>query len=67
VDLDDWDFMIFMPVDMLSMHFNYYGKEKVLTPNDYYIERIFDNNGADAKFYIIEFRGIKIGIGVRHH
>lgn len=78
VDLDDWNFMLFLPMELtepsteeknVEVEYGRWETIKVDTirPKDWAIGRMVEN-GYDAKWYSnIEFYGKVWALGVQHH
>ena len=68
IDLDDWNYMIFIPMEEMGETGEDDGST-VWRPKEYYIERIITTAGHyEAKWYIdIKFNGGIYGLGVQHH
>lgn len=69
VDMDDWDYMILAPVDILEEvdATDWDGKPiKRLVPKGYTFERLL-TGCCHNKWYKATFRGIEYAVGVAYH
>ena len=65
VNLDDWDYMLVVPADILEESELDSG-EKDLQPQDWHIQQLLIGL-CENKWYKVRFHGKTVGVGIAYH
>lgn len=61
IDLDDYDYIIIAPAEAIQK-----SDDNIYRPTDYDLERML-HGGCDNRWYLVQFRGKMVSIGVAYH
>lgn len=70
VNMDDWDYVLIVPAEALEIDAalgnNEEPDKKYYAPKTYDLERLL-TGVCDNRWYVVNFRGERVGVGVAYH